>query len=146
MLVEAFRAHLPGPTSQPVETARDPHRKSLQTARELRCIGRLHDQVEVISLHREVDQPEASAIASFRGCRRELAEAAAAAKVPNVRQHAPGHVDRMVLRQDWPGHVRYAGPLRLRLPARAVPLPTPSGEPQRKLFGSCHLELAWFQY
>src|SRR6267378_533829 len=120
MLVEAVREHLPGPTHQPVETARDPHRKSLQTAREPRCIGRLHDQVEVISLHREVDQPEASAIASFRECRRELPEAAAAAKIPHMRQHAPGHVQRMVLRQDWPGDMRYTGPLRLRLPARAA--------------------------
>jgi hypothetical protein len=109
MLVEAVREYLPGPIHQPVETARDPHRESLQTAREMHRIGRLHDQVEVISLHGEVDQPEASAIASFGECRQELAEAAAAAKVPHVRQHAPGHVDRMVLRQEWPGHVRYAG-------------------------------------
>jgi len=142
MLVEAVGEYLPGATHQPVETACDPHRKSLQAAREPHGIGRLHDQVEVISLHGEMDQPEPSAIASFRECRRERAEAAAATKVPHVRQHAPGHVHRMVLRQKRPGHVRYAGPLRLGFPARAVPLPTPGGQPQRKLFRSFHLESA----
>jgi hypothetical protein len=98
MLVEAVREYLSGPTHHSVETARNPHRKSLQTAREPLGIGSLHDQVEVISLYREVDQPETSPIASFRECRRELAEAAAATEVPHVRQHAPGHVHRMVLR------------------------------------------------
>ena len=142
MLVEAVREYLPCPTHQPVEPACDPDRQSLQATREAHLIGRLHDQVEVISLDREVDQTEASAIAGFRECRRELAETAAAAKIPDVRQHAPGHVDRMVFRQDWPGHVRYAGPIRLRLSPRASPLPTPGGQPQRKLFRSCHLESA----
>jgi hypothetical protein len=142
MFVEAVREYLSCATHQPIEATRDPHRKPLQPAREPHRIVSLDDQVKVIPLHGEVDQAEARAIASFRECRRELAEAAAATKVPHMRQHAPGDVHRMVLRQDWPGRVRYAGPLRLRLSARAAPLPTPSGQPQRKLFGSCHLESA----
>jgi len=77
-------------------------------------------------LHGEMDQPEPSAIASFRECRRERAKLRGYEGSTRAAA-SPGHVHRMVLRQKRPGHVRYAGPLRLGFPARARAASHPGG-------------------
>jgi len=52
--------------------------------------------VDVVALHREVDQPESGAVATVgeSGC--ELPERAPASQIPDMRQHAPRDVDRVM--------------------------------------------------
>ena len=79
-----------------VEPARDADRQPLQAARELRSVGGLHYEVDVVPPHREVDQPEPLAIAAVCESGRELSERAPASEIPDMREHAPGDVDRVM--------------------------------------------------
>jgi len=126
--------NLSGPTHHSVETARNPHRKVPANAREPLGIGSLHDQVEVISLHREVDQPEASPIARFPRMPPRAAEAAAA-----TRFHTCGSM-RQVTCTGW-CFDRMAGHVRLRRAAQTSLSPAPRRLPPQvrtatELFGS----------
>lgn len=137
----AFSAH------QPVQPAGDPDRETLQAASQSRCVRCLDDQVKMVALHREVDEAETEPVAAACKCLGQESKAAAAAEVPYVRHHSPGHVDGVVLRQSRACDVWNAWARTMRFAARAFPLASPSPERQRQLlrFRGRHLDSAEFQ-
>jgi len=86
--------HRPGALHHLVEGARHPDLEPLHRAAQRFRVGRLHDAVDVVPLHREVHQAEAESLAPASEGQAQRAEAAVRAKVP----HFPAHAERDVQR------------------------------------------------
>jgi hypothetical protein len=80
---------------EPVEAARDADQQTLNASRERAAIARLDDQVEVVRLDGEVDQPEPEAVRAGGECALEGASCGVVAQVRQTGSHARGDVHRM---------------------------------------------------
>src|SRR5207244_4500318 len=69
-------------------------RKALDRAGERARVGCLDHEMDVVALHRELDDADVEAIATFPERGRDDAERAPAAQVVDVRRHAQGDVER----------------------------------------------------
>ena len=137
----AISENLPTAAQCAVHCLRDPDREPLDTSRERDRIARLDDQVQVIRLHGEVDEPEAVAFATLADAGRDHAEAGPGAKLRCLVANARGHVDRVPRRERRPADVWHASSGLLRTP-RARPVPAapavPQVEPELLRFSSSH--------
>src|SRR2546423_14575747 len=86
--------HRTGALHHLVEGARHPDLEPLHRAAQRFRVGRLHDAVDVVPLHREVHQAEAESLAPASEGQAQRAEAAVRAEVP----HFPAHAERDVQR------------------------------------------------
>jgi hypothetical protein len=127
---------------QRVEPARDPGGEPLHAAGEPLRIAGLDDQVQMIPLHRKVN--EAKAVALLRGGKGapDGAEGAAAAQVPDMGQDAHRDVRGVMRRQGGAALVRDARAGTGGLATCAFALAAPGAEVESELPCASHLESA----
>jgi len=130
--VVAVGKDLAAPLHDPVEPPGHPHGKPLHPASETDLVNCLDDEMQVIALHREVDEPEAAPLPPTRKGATEGPEAPAAAQIPDLGPDAQGDMHRKPRRQLLARVVRHArARLATRMSARASP--AAQAEPKRKL-------------
>lgn len=118
--VISIREHATGSTEDPVESPRDTHLEALHRTAERDFVLHLHEQVEMVLLHREVDDSHAQA---FLGDAERVAHdpiGARAAQVRHARHDAAGDVDRVA-------RVQRSAPRVRNLGGRSLGLATGSG-------------------
>src|SRR5712691_9351390 len=87
----------------------------------------------MVTLNREVHEPEPGPLLPAGERAPERAEGAPAAEVPDVRQNPKRRVHRMPRRERGPATVRYSGARTNWLPPRSGALASADRELQRKL-------------
>lgn len=144
--VVPVREHPAAPLHQAVQGASDTNGQTLNSAREPHGILGLDDQVKMVALHAEVNEPEPGTSLSVRESSRNRAEAALATQVPDVTPHAQRDVHRVVPRQRGTTFVGDACLGPRWLPSRTCALPSVRRESHLDLLRPpCHLESALFQ-
>ena len=95
MRVIPIRENRPAAPEHAVHRLGNPDRQPLNAAREGDRVSCLYDQVQVIRLHGEVDDPETIAVGCLPDARRNDAKALAAAEPCCFVAHARRHVERV---------------------------------------------------
>src|SRR6266481_4995443 len=137
--------HSPPAPHHCVKPPSQPDRESLKPSRERPLVRCHYDEVKVVSLNREVDDAEPLTVAKTQERRGNRGETPPAAKVPDVREHSPRYMDRVVSRQLGTRAMANAGPRALRFPARASPRTSPGTQIQLELLWPAR-HLDWAQY
>jgi hypothetical protein len=141
--VKSVGEDLPAAADELVEPARDPRGEPLHAAGEPLRIAGLDDQVQVVPLHRKMNEAKALALLAGGEGSPDGAEGAAAAQIPNVRQDPQGYVRGMVRREGRAAAMRDASTFPGGLGASAFAPASPRGETQSELSGAgCHLDSA----
>ena len=130
----AIREHPPAPPEDAVDGLCDADREGLDPARKRHRVPRLDDEVQMIRLHGEVNEPESVALARLTDARRHHAEALSRSELRGFGAYPRRHVDRVARRERRSGHVWHAGTRLLRSTC-AFPIPAPASvpEPHRQL-------------
>jgi hypothetical protein len=81
--------------------------------------------VKMIALHREMHEPKSQPVTSGGECFGKQSEAPPTPQIPDVRQHSPGDVNRMALRQARTPRVRDSRSLGLWLTASTLSFTAP---------------------
>jgi hypothetical protein len=125
-VVVAVCKHVPGASPESIQRASHADRQTLQSARKGKSRVALHDQVHVIRLHAEMDEPKPIALAT-RGNRaahsRELTQS------PQRRQswlHAQRHFHRKAIRERDASPVRDVRALAAPLGSRSLATSAPA--------------------
>ena len=112
-----------------VQRPRHPHREPLHGAPQRHRIRRLHHQVEVVPLHREVHQAEAEPLAPALERPPQRPEAPVRPQIPDFAPDADRDVQR-TFAELGADAMRDVLPFRLPLPSSAPPSSTPPRERQ----------------
>jgi hypothetical protein len=131
--VEAIGEDGPAPVPESMERPSDSDEQRLHPARQRASIAGLGDQVDMVRLQGEVDQPEAEALAGGRERTRDRSSHRLPPQAGKVLVQPHGRMDRMRAAERRPRYVRYArgrAVLRPRLAAgsRTSAAPAPEGE------------------
>jgi hypothetical protein len=96
----------PDATPQSIQCARNADRQTLEAARKGGSRVALHDQVHVIRLHTEVNEPKPVALASRSNCATQSRELAQSAQRRQSGLHSHRHFDRNAVREKGASPVR----------------------------------------
>jgi len=124
-----------GASEHTIQSARDADRQALKAARESTLVVGLGEQVDVISLHREVHETKSESILALR---ERVADGAHRALCAEARKTAPAaqrDVDRMGSRQRGAGDVRRGAPAACGLSACVLAATAPRAEGELELTG-----------
>jgi len=132
----AVRDHLAAPPGQPVEPTSHPNPESLHRAPQRNLVLNLHQQMKMIALDREVDDPHPQPVPSRRQRRPDRRITPESPKRPQPANDPTSHMDRMPRRQPRPPTMPDPSPSPPSLPPRPTTSPTPPSnhrELKRKL-------------
>ena len=132
--VVAVGEHRPAPAKDAVQPPRHAHLEPLHRPPERDLVGRLDDEVEVIALHREMNEPEAEADAPQLERARNRPEAAVRPQVPDLAPHPAGDVQRCFVKRR-PRAMRHLRARRPALAARPAARASPGLEVEADLHG-----------
>jgi hypothetical protein len=124
--------HAPSARLLPIDRARHPDRQTLHTARERTPIRSFCEQVQVISLHRKMDEPKPEPLFPRRQRSPHRAKGFSLTQRREPRAHAQRHMIRVPLRKCWPAQMRHPSALAIRAAAgpRARATPGAKAKPQ----------------
>jgi hypothetical protein len=134
-LVEAIGEHLALPRHHAIDRPRDPDREPLHAPRQRLLARRLGDQVNVVALHRDVDEAGAEPILRAPQRTHQTIERTPRAEAPHVGCDLERHQHRLAAGERGSRHVRHTGARSDRLPPRSGPLASASMEGQLLLVG-----------
>src|SRR6185436_12796979 len=109
-------------------------------SRERPPIVRFDDEVQMIALHRELDEAKSESLFARREARAKAAHQALSAQVRDRATHLQGHVDGMGSIDARPRSMADAGALTSRLSSRAGALPAPGAEGEGELLLVTHFD------
>lgn len=125
--------HLPAPPPQPVASARDANQQTLHPARQAgRSLG-LGDQVQMIRLHGEMDQPEAAPIRTGSERAEEGCKLRRTTQARQIIAQSNGHQDGEPRAERGSRRVRHSPASRLALAPGTLALSTVHGEGQTRV-------------
>jgi len=124
-LVPALGKDASFPKAEAIDAPCDAHRKTRHSSRERRTIPSLDDQMEVVELHREMNDPEGSSIPSIRVRDPTMDRRKNERRPKRAKQRPEYYVYRICRAMSCPRAMPHATARSRPLPSRALPTPTP---------------------